>query len=109
VRVSAPVINLAANATYHYRIIATNSEGTGDGADQSFSTPPNPPTVESGSASEVTPTSLPALGGQGVLPSQEHRTPAVPNAELAGTSLAVSSSGTVSIVTIRPAKARRKG
>jgi hypothetical protein len=98
VKVSAPVINLTANATCHYRIIATNSEGTSDGADQSFSTSPSPTTVDTGSASEVTPTSQPALGGQGVLPSQEHRTPAVPNAELASTSLTVSSSGSVSIV-----------
>ncbi|HEV7937942.1 MAG TPA: hypothetical protein VGP18_07965 [Solirubrobacteraceae bacterium] len=47
---SKTITGLAANTKYHYRIVATNSNGTTDGADQSFSTttawsfqePPNP-------------------------------------------------------------------
>ena len=31
--------------TYHFRIVATNTGGTGEGADETFTTLPNPPTV----------------------------------------------------------------
>ncbi|MCC8424742.1 MBG domain-containing protein, partial [Mucilaginibacter sp. UR6-11] len=36
--ISVNAINLTAGTTYHYRAFATNSEGTGYGADQTFST-----------------------------------------------------------------------
>jgi phospholipase C len=45
VAVSARVEGLSANTTYHFRIVATNSGGTGFGADQPFTTLPNPPAV----------------------------------------------------------------
>jgi hypothetical protein len=43
VEVSALVGGLFANATYHFRIVATNAGGTSYGADSVFSTPANPP------------------------------------------------------------------
>jgi phosphodiesterase/alkaline phosphatase D-like protein len=36
---------LAPNTTYHYRLVASNSDGPGASADQSFTTPPEPPEV----------------------------------------------------------------
>lgn len=37
---SLTVVGLAPNTTYHYRVVATNSGGTGEGSDQEFSTAP---------------------------------------------------------------------
>jgi plastocyanin/phosphodiesterase/alkaline phosphatase D-like protein len=54
VEVSARVGALFANATYHFRIVATNAAGTSYGADSVFFTPANPPSGLLGS---------PALGG----------------------------------------------
>jgi FG-GAP repeat len=51
--VSAPIAGLEAATSYHYRIVATNSRGTSSGSDKSFKTLPNPPTVTTGTASEV--------------------------------------------------------
>ncbi len=34
---------LAANTTYHYRLVAHNTDGTTPSGDQAFTTPPNPP------------------------------------------------------------------
>jgi hypothetical protein len=42
VEVSGPVGGLFANATYHFRIVATNAGGTSYGADSVFSTPAKP-------------------------------------------------------------------
>jgi phosphodiesterase/alkaline phosphatase D-like protein len=56
VAVSAAVTGLSANTTYHFRVVATNSGGTTDGADQTFKTPPNPPTVVTKAASSITQT-----------------------------------------------------
>jgi phosphodiesterase/alkaline phosphatase D-like protein len=53
VAVSAPVAGLAANTTYHFRIFATNGRGSSTGADKSFKTLPNPPTVVTEPASSV--------------------------------------------------------
>jgi hypothetical protein len=39
------VTGLAVNTTYHYRIVASNSEGTGISTDRTFTTAPNPPVV----------------------------------------------------------------
>ncbi len=70
VAVTAALSGLDANATYHFRIVATNATGTGDGNDQTFKTLPDPPTVTTGSATSVTPTSatlnaeVDANGGQ---------------------------------------------
>ncbi len=43
--VSATLKGLTADTTYHFRIVATNPGGTGKGADRTFKTLPNPPTV----------------------------------------------------------------
>ena len=45
VAVSAPISGLAPNTTYHFRISATNAGGTSKGADETFKTLPNAPTV----------------------------------------------------------------
>jgi hypothetical protein len=42
VAVSAQAEGLAANTTYHYRVLASNTTGTGEGADRTFATA-NPP------------------------------------------------------------------
>jgi predicted lipoprotein with Yx(FWY)xxD motif len=39
---SQAITGLAANTTYHYRLVATNSEGTAHGVDRSFTTSTNP-------------------------------------------------------------------
>ena len=51
VAVSAAVVGLSPNTTYHFRIVATNAGGTGTGSDGTFKTLPNPPTVETEKAS----------------------------------------------------------
>ena len=56
VGVSAPVIGLAESTTYHFRIVATNELGTSYGADHTFTTLPNAPTVVTEKASAVTKT-----------------------------------------------------
>jgi hypothetical protein len=38
VAVSAPVTGLQLNTTYHFQLVATNANGTGEGADEQFST-----------------------------------------------------------------------
>jgi phosphodiesterase/alkaline phosphatase D-like protein len=53
IAVSAAVTGLAANTTYHFRISATNAGGTSKGADETFKTLPNAPTVETKAASPV--------------------------------------------------------
>ncbi len=57
VAVSTSVKGLAANTTYHFRIVANNAEGTGEGSDQTLTTLPNPPTVVTKTASSITQTS----------------------------------------------------
>jgi hypothetical protein len=55
VAVSASLTGLPTNTTYHFRISATNLRGTSKGLDHTFKTlPPNPATVETGTASSVT-------------------------------------------------------
>jgi hypothetical protein len=63
--VSAPVGSLSPNATYHFRIVATNAPeagttnpgGTNYGSDETFMALPNPPTVVTGLASSLNQTS----------------------------------------------------
>jgi hypothetical protein len=57
VPVSASVAGLLANTTYRFRIVATNPGGTSQGAEQTFTTLPNAPTVVTGAASSITQTS----------------------------------------------------
>ncbi len=56
VAVSAPLTGLTANTEYHFRISATSANGTSKGADETFTTPVNPPTVVTEKASAVTQT-----------------------------------------------------
>jgi len=55
--VHATLSDLIAGTTYHFRVVATNSTGTGTGADATFITTTTPPTVTIGSPSLVTSTS----------------------------------------------------
>ena len=50
---TANLTNLSPGTTYHYRLEATNASNTTYGSDQQFTTP-SPPTVTTGSASNVT-------------------------------------------------------
>jgi hypothetical protein len=43
--VSQEVTGLQPNKTYHYRVVAENAKGPGESADQTFTTPPDPPVV----------------------------------------------------------------
>jgi phosphodiesterase/alkaline phosphatase D-like protein len=52
VPVSQEVTGLLPSTTYHYRIVASNSEGPGVSGDQAFTTPPPKPTVASLPVSE---------------------------------------------------------
>jgi uncharacterized repeat protein (TIGR03803 family) len=51
--VSASVSALLPNTTYHFRLVAINDSGTRFGADQTFATPPPPPSVSTGSADPI--------------------------------------------------------
>jgi phosphodiesterase/alkaline phosphatase D-like protein len=53
VGVSASVVGLSANTTYHFRIVAENAGGASSGSDQTFKTLPNPPTVVTEKASSI--------------------------------------------------------
>jgi hypothetical protein len=57
VDVSASVIGLSANTTYHFRIVAENTGGPSSGVDQTFPTLPDPPTVVTEEASSIGQTS----------------------------------------------------
>jgi phosphodiesterase/alkaline phosphatase D-like protein len=50
--VSFPLTGLAPNTTYHYRVVATNTDGTGTGADMTFTTS-SLPVVSTNSAAPV--------------------------------------------------------
>ena len=56
--VSANVTGLMPGTTYHYRVMATNSAGTSYGADRALTTQIQKPTVTTGSATSLTPTSV---------------------------------------------------
>ncbi len=61
VRVSQSIFNLQPLHSYHWRVVATNANGTTDGADQVFVTPPptpqGAPTASTGHATDITTTS----------------------------------------------------
>ncbi len=62
VAVSASVSGLGAAMTYHYRVVATNANGTSYGGDETFTTPQqNPPTLTS-----LSPGAGPEAGGTAV-------------------------------------------
>ncbi|MGO9489148.1 MAG: alkaline phosphatase family protein [Solirubrobacteraceae bacterium] len=56
VEASAAVGALSPNATYHFRLVATNPGGTTDGPDLEFTTSVMAPAVETGSASSISQT-----------------------------------------------------
>ena len=53
VAVSASVVGLAANRTYHYRVLASNAQGTGYSGDQTLTTLPDAPTVMTAPPSSI--------------------------------------------------------
>ncbi|MCW2753047.1 MAG: hypothetical protein JWQ32_458 [Marmoricola sp.] len=57
----ADLIGLAPGTTYHYRAVATNKNGTAFGGDKTFITP-MPPTVVTGAATAVQPTTATLTG-----------------------------------------------
>ena len=59
VPVSIQVSGLSAGTTYHYRVVATNADGTVTGADRTFTTAAGPslPSISSTAAREIGPTS----------------------------------------------------
>ncbi|WP_249011639.1 hypothetical protein [Conexibacter sp. DBS9H8] len=68
---NATLTGLAPGTTYHYRIVATNADGTVDGADMSFTTPTGPsapppggakPTVSTGGTFKVGEASARSVG-----------------------------------------------
>ena len=56
VAVTGSLSGLAANTTYHFRVWAKDASGTNEGSDETFTTPPNPPTVLPCAATEITQT-----------------------------------------------------
>ena len=56
VNVNAAITGLTAGTLYHFRLVATNSAGTTNGADLTFTTsaPQNPPTVTTSAATAIT-------------------------------------------------------
>jgi sugar lactone lactonase YvrE len=56
VAVHAEISGLEGGSTYHFRLVASNSNGKNEGADESFETPP-PPSIDAAEATEVTATS----------------------------------------------------
>jgi hypothetical protein len=62
VPVSATLGGLSASTVYHYRLTATNAEGTSQGEDQSFTTPAAVDALSTGAATDVTTVSV-ALAG----------------------------------------------
>jgi hypothetical protein len=63
--VSEPITDLAPGNTYHFRMVATNSDGTTEGALATFTTiaPPPPPTTVTTTTTTVTKPTLPTTGG----------------------------------------------
>jgi phosphodiesterase/alkaline phosphatase D-like protein len=59
---SADLSGLTLNTTYHYRLVATNGNGTTTGSDQTFTTLPDPPVVTTGAASGITQTEADIAG-----------------------------------------------
>jgi hypothetical protein len=104
VAVSASITGLAANTTYHFRVLATNGR-TSQGADETLKTltsPPNPQTVVTLLPALMSET--PTVTSQGSVSGfQERRTQPIPNAKLASTFVTASSSGAVRVRVICPA------
>jgi phospholipase C len=99
--VSASIAGLSSDTSYHFRIVATNEHGTATGADQTFMTLPDPPTVTS-----VTPNAGLESGGATVTIDGTNlaRVSSVHFGSAAATDVAVSSNS--SLTAISPANAQ---
>ncbi|MGO9488109.1 MAG: IPT/TIG domain-containing protein [Solirubrobacteraceae bacterium] len=53
VAVSTSLSGLSPNTTYHFRIVAANADGSGQGSDGTFTTSPEAPTVLTGAATSI--------------------------------------------------------
>jgi outer membrane protein assembly factor BamB len=95
VAVSAPVADLSANTTYHYRLVVSNSSGISDGNDETLNTLAIPSGPSSDAPAPATPAPQ-ATADLGVLSFREQEPP-VPGAKLLSTSLTASASGTVDV------------
>jgi hypothetical protein len=62
VDVTAAISGLLPNATYTYRVVASNSAGTAQGEDRTFTTASVPPVASTGAASAITPTGAKLAG-----------------------------------------------
>jgi len=71
VAVSASLAGLAANATYHFRISATNAGGEAKGSDETFKTPLGPQYYKSGSPLKESPRAKTLSWGTLMLTSRE--------------------------------------
>jgi thermitase len=89
IEVSALANSLSPSTTYHFRIVASNPAGPTYGADRVLTTLPL-------AAAQQLPAGPATTPGGGLSPSR-HKAPAAGDAELASTSLSVSSAGTVSV------------
>jgi hypothetical protein len=105
VKVSASPSGLAAGTTYHFRFVASNAGGVGEGADETFTTKlatalqaqiPGGQTQSSGSSGSTSPSGS-------VLASKQAKTPPLPIAELASAALLASASGTITVEVSCPA------
>jgi hypothetical protein len=110
VAVSAAITGLAANTTYHFRILVTNSGGTSDVAGETFRTLSNTPTGETGQylttrssveeeMAAVKKHEEEAAARTGVVGVKE----TLPDATLTKTSMTAGSEGTVSVEVSCPA------
>lgn len=63
--VTTPLTGLAENTTYHFRLVAENSEGTSFGADQTFTTSTSAPSQDEDDNSSDTPAAPDSSGGGG--------------------------------------------
>jgi len=107
VAVSATLTDLAAGTVYHFRVAATNHGGTSYGSDQTFTilAAAQPPSTETPSAVTQPAVVAPQAAITPLLsPIEAPRAPA-PLAELASTSLAVSSTDTLTVTMRCPAGA----
>jgi hypothetical protein len=93
VAVSASLGSLGANTTYHFRIVATNPGGKSEGADQSFTTAPVPPSTP---AKETTFTTTTKTETTTTTPSVTPKT-ATCRVSLASTSVTAQSGGVAAI------------
>ena len=70
---TANLTGLSSNTTYHWRAYAINSKGTSYGSDQTFTTPPKPPIVTTGTAGGETTSSF-TITGSGVTSNPNSQT-----------------------------------